>query len=266
MLDSFAEKKKPSGRLPFILLGIFLVACVIGVLFLGDLAKLQEPIFARESRAALQGLDDPAALDQVLEKYSANRILRLVALARRDATDVDADARKALDQAEPAALAKPVELTTASRADLDALRANLKAAKDYAAAFKQRFDALAKARRAEIEKEARTLDIGGDTVARFMAMIDAQHADLAAHFARVAAARAEHHAAWDRCAALLVGESGSYKVTNGQVIFRAQSTADSYNSAAVAMAAAVKRIAELDGEGAALKQSQLQRWKDFASR
>ena len=55
-------------------------------------------------------------------------------------------------------------------------------------------------------------------------------------------------------------------MTNGQFIFRAQSTADSYNAAAVAMAAAAKRITELDEEGAALNQSQLKRWKDFAER
>jgi hypothetical protein len=96
-----------------------------------------------------------------------------------------------------------------------------------------------------------------------MAVIDAQHADIAAYFARVRAARAERTAAYDKCAALLVKEFGSYKVTNGQFIFRAQSTADAYNAAAVAMAAAAKRIAGLDEEGGAMKQAQLKRWKEF---
>jgi len=41
------QEKKPSGRLTLILLGVFFVACIIGALFIGDLAKLQEPIFAR---------------------------------------------------------------------------------------------------------------------------------------------------------------------------------------------------------------------------
>jgi hypothetical protein len=263
-LDSFADKKKkPSGRLTLILLGVFFIACFIGALFVGDLAKLQDPVFAKESQAALRDVDNPAALDQVLQKYSANRILRLVALAKKDAADLDAAARKLLSDAEPAALARPLDLTAASRADLDALRASLKAAEGYASAFKPRFDALARAKRDEVEKEARTLGFDGDTVTRFMAMIDAQHADIAAYFAKAAAARAERHAAYDKCAALLVKESASYKITNGQFIFRAQSTADSYNAAAAAMAAAAKRIGELDEEGAALKQSQLKRWKDF---
>jgi len=82
----------------------------------------------------------------------------------------------------------------------------------------------------------------------------------------VSAARAERNAAYDKCVALLVKEFGFYKVTNGQFIFRAQSTADSYNAAAVAMAAAAKRLTELDEEATALKQVQLKRWKDFAER
>jgi hypothetical protein len=264
VLDSFAEKKKkPSGRLTLILLGAFFVACFIGALFVGDLAKLQEPVFAKESQAALRDVDDPAALDKVLQQYSANKMLRLVALAKRDATERDAAARKLLAEAEPAALAKPVDLTAASRADLDALRTSLKAAEGQAAALKSRFDAVAKAKRDEVEKEARTLSVGNDTLAKFMAVIDAQHADIAAYFARISAARAERNAAYDKCAALLVKEFGSYKITNGQFIFRAQSTADGYNAAAAAMAAAAKRIAELDEEGAALKQAQLKRWKEF---
>jgi hypothetical protein len=264
VLDSFAEKKKtPVGRLTLILVGVFFVACVIGALFVGDLAKLQEPVFARESLAALQGVDDPAGLDKVLQQYSANRVLRLVALAKRDATERDAAARKLLAEAEPAALAKPVDLTAASRADLDALRASLKAAEGQAASFKSRFEAVAKAKRDEVEKDVRTLGVGSDTQTKFMAVIDAQHADIAAYFAKILAARAGRNAAYDKCAALLVKEFGSYKITNGQFIFRAQSTADSYNAAAMAMAAAATRIAELDTEATALKQAQLKRWKDF---
>ncbi len=77
------------------------------------------------------------------------------------------------------------------------------------------------------------------------------------------AEEAERSAALDKCAALLIKESGTYKITNGQFIFRAPSTADSYNAAAGAMATAAKRISDLDAEGAALKQAQLKRWKEF---
>ena len=52
--DVFDKREKPSGRLTLILLGVFVVACFIAALFIGDLAKLQEPVFASESLAALQ--------------------------------------------------------------------------------------------------------------------------------------------------------------------------------------------------------------------
>jgi hypothetical protein len=77
------------------------------------------------------------------------------------------------------------------------------------------------------------------------------------------AARAEYYSAYEKCAALLVKEFGSYKVTNGQFIFRLQPTADSYNAASVAMAAATKRIADLEEERGALQQAQFRRWKSF---
>ena len=263
-MATFSDRKeKPSGRLTLILLGVFVVGCIVAALFIGDLAKLQEPIFVRESQSALQGVDDPQALDQVLRRYPSNRILRLVALANKNAVETDAAARKLLGEGEPAALAKPIDLTAASRADLDALRSNLKIAEGNAAAFKPRTIALIKVKRDEAEKEARSLGVGGDTLAKFIAMIDAQHADIAAFIAKVSAARAERNAAYEKCAALLVREFGSYKVTNGQLIFRLQPPADSYNAAAAAMAAAAKRIAELDDESAGLRQSQLKRWKDF---
>ena len=81
--------------------------------------------------------------------------------------------------------------------------------------------------------------------------------------AKAQAARAEYLGAWEKSAAVLVREFGSYKVTNGQFIFRLQPTADSYNAASTAMAAATKRIADLEEERGALQQEQLKRWKNF---
>jgi hypothetical protein len=64
----------------------------------------------------------------------------------------------------------------------------------------------------------------------------------------------------------LVREFGLYKVVNGQIIFRLQSTADSYNDAAAKMAAAASRLKELDAERTTPKQSQLDGWKNLVSR
>ena len=257
------EKKRKPGRLPLILIGVFAVACLVALLFLGDLARYQEAGMVGESQAALRDVNDYQQLDQALKQHPANRILKLVALANGEAAAVDAAARKLLDEAAPARLAKPVDLTAASRSDLDALRRDLKTAESNAATLKTRIDALVKAKRDELEKSARSLGIESNTVARYMAAIDEQHAEIAALAAKAQAARSEYYGAWEKCAAVLVREFGSYKVTNGQLIFRLQPTADSYNAALGAMAAAQKRMADLEDEKTALKQSQLNRWKKF---
>jgi len=216
-----------------------------------------------ESKEALRDVNDLQQLDQALKQYPANRILKLVALANQEAVGIDAAMRKAAEEAEPAGLAKPVNLATASRSDLDALRRDLKTAESNVAAVKSRTEGLIKAKRDELEKSARALGVESTTVARFMAAVDEQHAEIATLNAKAQAARAEYLGAWEKSAAVLVREFGSYKVTNGQFIFRLQPTADSYNAASTAMAAATKRIADLEEERGALQQEQLKRWKNF---
>jgi hypothetical protein len=260
---SWDRKEKKRGRLPLILLGVFALACLVALFFLGDLARYQETGMVGESQAALRDVNDPDQLDQALKRYPANRILKLVTLANEEAVAFDTATRKLSDEAAPAALAKPVDLTAAGRSDLDALRRDLKTAESSAADVKTRTEALIKAKRGELEKSARSLGMENNTVARFMAGIDEQHAEMAALAAKMLAARTDYFGAYEKCVALLVREFGSYKVTNGQFIFRLQPTADSYNAASGAMAAAKKRMAELDDERTALKQSQVIRWKNF---
>jgi hypothetical protein len=110
------------------------------------------------------------------------------------------------------------------------------------------------------------LERSTNTFAKFMAMIDEQHADMKSLISRISAERLEYSAAYEKCVALLVREFGLYKVVNGQIIFQLQPTADSYNDAAAKMAAAASRLKELDAERTTLKQSQLDRWKNLISR
>lgn len=257
------RKEKKSGRLPLILWGLFAMACVVALIFVGDLARYQEKGLVQESQAALRDVSDSAGLDQALRKYPANRILKLVALANEKTAELDAAARKMLDDAEPASLAKAIDLTAAGRNDLDALRRDIKTADGNLAALKPRMAALLKAGRDEIESGARALGVESGTMARFMKGVDEQLAETAALASGRLAARSEYYGAYDKCAALLVKEFGTYKVTNGQFIFRIQPTADSYNTASTAMAAARKKLADLEGERGALKQAQLARWKNF---
>lgn len=257
------RKESKPGRLPLILLGIFAAAGVVALLSVGDLARYQEAAMTGESKTALRDVNDLQQLDQALKQYPANRILKLVALAREEAVSLDAALRKAAEEAGPAALAKPPNLATASRSDLDALRRDLRTAESNIAAAKSRTEALIKAKRDELEKGARALGVENATLARFMAAVDEQHAEAAALNAKALSARAEYFSAYEKSAAMLVREFGSYKVTNGQFIFRLQPTADSYNAASAAMTAATKRLADLEEERGALQQAHLRRWKNF---
>lgn len=262
-MTTFADREqKKSSRLPLILLGAFAVACLAALIFVGDLARYQEAAMVSESQAALRDVSDPGQLDQVLGQHPANRILKLAALANEKSAEIDVATRKMLAEAEPAALAKSVDLTVASRGDLEALRRDLKIAEGKATEVKARMEALVKAKRDELQGTARSL-LENATVARFMAAVDEQQAETSAYAARMTAARADYYSAYEKCVALLVKEFGTYKVTGGQFIFRLQPTADSYNAASTAMNAATKRTADLEQDRAGLKRSQLERWKKF---
>lgn len=248
------------------LLCIFVIACFGVVYFVGDLAKYQEVISARETQTALRGVNDPQQLDQALKQFPSNNILRLVALANRESIEIDTATQRLLSEAEPARLSKPIDLSASSRSDLDALRQDLKIAQSNVATFEPGYTALIKAQRDKVENDAHSLKVGNDTIAKFTAVIDEQNADMTALMSKLLAARAEYYGALEKCAALLVREFGIYKVENGQFVFPFQSTANGYNRAAAAMAAAAKRVAELEAERATLKQSRLERWKTIADR
>lgn len=257
------RKEKKSRRLPLILWGLFAIACVTALVFIGDLTRYQEAGLIEESRAALRDIGDPADLDRTLRRFPANRMLKLVLAANDRSAEIDVAARKLLDDAEPASLAKAAALTAAGRGDLETLRQDIRTADGNLAALKPRLSALVKAGRDDLEGSARALGIESGTVAKFMKAVDEQLAATAALAANRLAARSEYYGAYEKCAVLLVREFGSYKVVNGQFIFRVQPTADSYNAASTAMAAARKRLSELDDERGAMKQAQLARWKNF---
>lgn len=262
-MTELSDRKKASGRLPLILLGGFAVACLVALLFLGDLARYQETATVAESQTALRDVGDPAELGRTLRRYPANRILRLIAQASDKSTELETAAHKMLDEAVPDALAKPANLAGSSLGDLGLLRRDIKAAESNIAALAARMEVLVRAKREELLSSARLLGVDSPTLARFMAAVDEQHADLTAHVSKGLAARAMYYGGYEKCIALLIREFGSYRVTNGQFIFRLQPTADSYNAASVAMGAAAKGMSERDDDGARLRQLQLDRWKKF---
>jgi hypothetical protein len=262
------QTAKPRGRLVIVLLflGLFAAICLGAIYYAGDLSKLQTVVSAQETRTALRDVSDPDQLDQAIKLYPSNKLLSLLALANKDAIEIDAAARKLLSDVEPRSLPKLSDLGAASRSDLDALRSDLKTAESNAASVAPRYVAQIKATRDQLENDARSLNVGDDRLSAFMAMIDEQHAASTALTSKELASRAEYYNAYEKCVALLVREFGIYRVTNGQFVFPFQSTADGYNRAATAMTAAAKRESELGDERTKLRQSQLSRWKGFVER
>jgi hypothetical protein len=245
-----------------IVLGCVIAIVCFGTLYsVGDLSRFQRAEIAQESEAALRHLDAPEQLDPLLKRYPSSRILKLVALARRDQVEIDDTARGLLREADPGDLWTRMGKAVSSRGDLEALGRDLKAAQDNAASLESRYAALGKAVRDKVEHDANALEGKTSTFTKLMAVVDAQHAGMKDVIAKTSAARLDYFRAYEKCVGLLASEFEATKVVNGQFIFRIQSQADSYNKAAATMASSAKRLAELDSERAALRSSQFEQWK-----
>lgn len=263
-MAAFSDRK---SKIPAVsILCVVMIVCFGALYFVGDLARFQEANSIRESQAALRRVNDPEQLDQVLKQYPSNEFLKMVALAKRDSVEIDVITRSLLTEAEPRNLWKQTDLGASSRSDLEALGRDLKNAEGNARTLESRYLPLAKAERDKVEHDASMQERRADSLAKFMAVIDEQHADMKSLISKISAIRLEYTAAYETCVALLVHEFGIYKVVNRQVIFQLQPTADSYNGAAAKMAAAASRLDELDAERTTLKRSQLDRWKNLANR
>jgi len=249
-----------------IVLGCTIAVVCFGTLyFVGDLARFQKANDVREGQVALRDLRDTQQLEQLLKRYPSNRILKLVALANKDSVEIDAAALGLLREADPGELSERINKGLSGRGDLQALGRDLKAAKENAAGLESRYDALIKTVHDGIAHDAGALADGASTSATFMAMIDAQHAEMKALIAKISAARLDYFTAYEKCVGLLAGRNGVDRAVNGPITFRLQAQADSYNEAAAATAAAAKRLTDLETERTALRQSRLDRWKRWAS-
>ena len=248
----------------FMFLFVSLIACSVGAYFVLHLGKLQEGIVARESQRELQGITDPKQIDEALKRRPSNRFLQLVAMATKAASDTRAATEKLPNEIEPPALSS-INLGTADRNDLEALRTALKAAEANATTILPRYVGLFKTERDKIENYALSLHLEKDTVRSFMEAVDRRHAETLAYTAKMLSGRADYYRAYEQYVAVLAGEFGTYKVENGQFIFPFQRTVDRYNLAAKAMNTAAKRLAELDEEGKTLAQSQQEGWDKFVT-
>jgi hypothetical protein len=258
----FPDRK--SKALAIVLSCIIAAVCFGTLYFVGDLARFQRGNAVKESQAALRNIETPGQVEQLLKQYPSNGILKLVALANTDSIDIDAAALGLLKETDPGELSKRINTGLSSRGDLEALYRDLKAAEDNAAGLQSRYDTLIQPVRAGIEHDAAALEWDTNIFMKFMAMIDAQHAEMKALIAGISAARLDYFRAYEKCVALLARENDLAKGGHGQITFRLQAEADSYNEAAAATSAAAKRLTDLETERTALRRAQLNRWKNWS--
>src|SRR6266446_3054202 len=64
----------------------FTIVFSVGAWFADDLSRLQDRLSARESQAALQGVSEPAQLDEALRQHPANKFLQMMAMAIKAVT------------------------------------------------------------------------------------------------------------------------------------------------------------------------------------
>jgi len=257
----------PDGRSKAlaIVLGCVIAIVCFGTLYsVGDLSRYQRSEIAQNGEAALHDLDAPEQVDQLLKRNPASAVLKLVAMAKRDAVELDDAARRLLGEADPGELWKRMDKAASSRSDLEALGRDLKAAEDNAATLGARFAPLGKTVHDKIERDAVLVEGRTDRFTTFMAIVDAQHAGMKDAIAKISAARLDYLRAYENCVAVLAREFDTIKVVNGQFIFALQPQADSYNKAAAAMASSAKRMGDLDTAQAALRSAQFEAWKKLA--
>jgi hypothetical protein len=249
----------------FAFLFVFMIAASIGAWRLADLGRQQEQAATREGLAALRDATDTSGIEDALRQHPQNKFLQLTVMATRTADETNAAIEKLSDEIAPAGIPASINLGKAGRSDLDALRRDLKAAEANTATLMPRYAALLKAERDAVEKYALALRAEKDTVDGFLQSIDRRHAETTALLAKMLPARAEYYRAYEKCAAILASEFGTYRVENGQFVFPFQLSANRYNAAAGAMAAAAARLDELEQERKDLLKSQHERWTQFVN-
>lgn len=248
-------------RIAFLSLVVVFAA---GSYFVTDLRKLQEGMVARERQTALQAVTDPKQIDAALRQHPQNRLLQTIAMATGAADETDAAIDKLSNDIVPSGVSRRINLGTASRDDLEALRRDLKTAEANTSTALPQYTALLKAERDTIETYARAHG-EKDAAGRLLQSIDKRHAEITSLMSRMLPARADFYRAYDNYIAVLVREFGTYKVDNGQFVFPFQLAVNRYNAAAQAMNAAAARVTELEQERKSLLTSQQERWTQLVS-
>ena len=123
----------------------------------------------------MRDITDVSQVEEVFKKHPSNKFLQVVAMATRAADATGVASEKLSNEVAPPSASKDFNFGAASRADLEALRRDLKTAQANAAAFMPRFAALLKKERDEVKTSALAMD--GDTATALLDAVDKRHAD-----------------------------------------------------------------------------------------
>jgi hypothetical protein len=223
-VKTFVEQKS-KWRVPiaFALFFFFLIILSVGTYFVAGLGKFREMIAAGETQ-------------------------RLAAMATQAENETSVAIDKLSNEFRPPTFSKDINLSTASRTDLETLGSELKGAEAGATAFMPRYIALLKIEHDKVDNYAQSRRADRDAVSRVLDDIDKRHAKITALISTMLLARADYYRAYENYLGVLLSNFGSYKVVDGELIFTLQSTVDRYNVAAQAMTLAANRVAELEEE------------------
>jgi hypothetical protein len=227
--------------------------------------KLIESIDARKGMAAISEVRDPTQIDQALKKDPSNTFLQLMAGAMRLAQETNAATLKLSEEIEPSALAN-INLTSATRADLEAILRNLKIAETNAEAAMPKYVALLKKERSDVEHLSRSLNASDDVTRNLLDGVDKRQARGLALASKMLAARADLYRASETVVGFLIQQYGHYTVAaNGQFLFADQPALDRFNVAANALNAATTKLNQVDAERKQLEQYQQEGWNKLVS-
>jgi hypothetical protein len=262
-----SSDRESNARVRVVALILFVFAVIVSVAAyqIGDLSRF-ERLSSREDQAVLQAITDPKDVDEALKQYPSNKYLKLAALAERVVAETGTASEKLSNEIVPVTVSGDINLTAASRSDLEALSRDLKTGEANVTTAMPRYVALLKAQREKMENRARWLHPEKDVLDRFLDGVDKWQAETADLASKTLSARGEYYRTYAKCVTVLLGEFGHYNVRNGQIIFADQSAVDRYNAAAGAVTPAIKRLTELKEERNALMQSQQRRWLQIVDR
>lgn len=254
-----ARKAKWRIGIAFVVLAAALAG---GAYLISDLGRFQENISTKESRQALQGVSDVGQIEELSKKYTASKFLQAIAVATRAADGTTSASDKMLGDVAPPAAARDFNYGAASRAELEALRGDIRTAQANAAAFMPRYAELLKRERDSVRANALWY-LKPDAANAMLDTVDKRHADDTAAMSKLLSARGEFYGAYESFVVVMIDEFGKYKVIDGQLIFPLRTSLNRYNAAAGAMVAAKKRADAADAERKAAIKSGQERWLQF---